>query len=158
MKYFFLLILVLLVSCSKNSTAVNSSSTEMNSSSIVDKEKRISALMSEINEPSEILDAEFLLFNVNGFTHSRASLPGASGWDYKFVVRIDSSNIDKWIDNRFFRSNNFESEWADKLIKSRDVNWETDSEPEYYRTSDSLVFLIVYRKECIIYKRFINFS
>lgn len=141
--------LILFLSCSKQSTT-------MDSSSIIHKSERVSKLKNEINEPSEILDAEFQLFNVNGFSNSRTLVPGASSWDYKFVVKVDPSNIDKWIDDRFSFSNDFKIEWADSLIQLRSDNWKTNSEPDTYMSIDSLVFLIVYRNEGVIFKRVVS--
>jgi hypothetical protein len=34
---------------------------------------------------------------VNGFVESR-DVPGASSWDYFYAIKLDSSNIGKWID------------------------------------------------------------
>jgi len=101
-----------------------------------------------------IFDAEFQLFNVNGFNNERIIIPGASSIDYKLVVKIDSADISKWINgmNETTQSEN-DCSWIIDLIEHRKQNWETNSFPQYYINAEKDVTLIVFKSEGILFKR-----
>jgi hypothetical protein len=85
----FLIILTLTIcSCSEN--------TRLDSDGISTAEERVKILKEVIRSFSDIKDAEFELFNVNGFGTGGWSIPGGSSSDYKFVVKIDTTDISKW--------------------------------------------------------------
>lgn len=77
----FSLVILMLIGCSKASELK-----ELDSDDFKTKEKRVDVLKKEIKYPSDFEDAEFELFNVNGFSNTRTGIPGASSWDYKFVL------------------------------------------------------------------------
>jgi hypothetical protein len=81
-------------------TLTNSScseTTRLDSDDFSTAEERVEILDQQIPDVSKIKDAEFELFNVNGFsTSSGFSVPGASSLDYKFVIKIDTADISKW--------------------------------------------------------------
>jgi hypothetical protein len=60
------------------------------------QKERVEALKKAIAPPSELDDAEFDLFNVNGFSGNRTMVPGASSWNYEFAVKVKSTDLDKW--------------------------------------------------------------
>lgn len=65
-------------------------------------QRRVELLSAEKRKYSSIEDAEYDLFNVNGFSNQKMILPGASSWDYKFVIKVDPSDIHKWLEGRDF--------------------------------------------------------
>ena len=71
----------------------------LESASISNKEERIEILSKEVKMFSKIKNAEFHLFNVNGFSNSSVFLPGASSSKYLFVVEVNSDDINYWINN-----------------------------------------------------------
>jgi hypothetical protein len=82
-QFYISIIFGLIISCSTDST------TRLDSDDCENKKDRIDRLKMEIRSFSDYQDAEFELFNVNGFHHQRMSVPGASSCDYKFAVRVD---------------------------------------------------------------------
>ena len=55
-------------------------------------------LKNHITVYSDFSDAEYEILNVNGnFTNERLTIPGASSWDYQFVIKVEKENIEKWI-------------------------------------------------------------
>lgn len=85
---FFILCFVCLFSC-KNETRITSEN-------ISNKEERIKILQKHVKYFSEVEDAQFDLFNVNGFGNNFSLVPGSSNLDYKFVVKVKTEDIDKW--------------------------------------------------------------
>ena len=144
-----LLILIFSISCSKSLK-----STHLDSDNYNDKKKRIEILKKEINQNSKILDAEFELFNVNGFSNNGNGIPGASSWDYKIAFKIKQSDISKWTKG-FSKTDTLKNylNWTKEIIKQRKNNWLTKSNPEFYFRKNSNVELIVFRNEGIVYKR-----
>ncbi len=123
------------------------------------QQERIEKLVENIVCASEIYDAEFELFNVNGFANERnMSVPGASSWNHKFVVKIDTSNIKKWLET-FTETKVAQAnlEFFTEITKKRKENWKTVSEPKFYkRQNDEHVSIILYEKEGILYKSVVN--
>lgn len=147
-----MLILVLLfcLSCSNK--------TEIKSKNISDKNERIQKLIVEIKYFSGIRDAEFDLYNVNGFSDDFVMIPGSSSIDYKFAVKVIPKKISDWTKDLEKTTGDIQSEkWASSLIETRKNNWQTTSKPVFYkRKNDSTITVIVYEKEGIIYKRILN--
>lgn len=138
-------------------TLNNSDMTKLDSDSYESADERIEVLKKEIKTFSKIKDAEFMLFNVNGFNNQRTSIPGASSWDYKFVIRIDTANISAWTTGmKQVEPKDFDNNWQQELIKNRKQNWKIISNPEKYVREGDDVMMLVYRNEGIIYKRIIN--
>ncbi len=146
----FLLLLVCLQGCSTVS--------KMSSSGVDDTNKRIKALSAETVLKSSILDAEYDLFNVNGFsTQKLILLPGASGWHYKFAIKVDPSDLFKWIEGRdFLQTDECEMSWINEVVEPRKFNWTTKSDPKCYRDENSMVFISIYEAEGIIFKEVIQ--
>ncbi|MBU2926702.1 hypothetical protein [Winogradskyella psychrotolerans] len=121
------------------------------------REKRIECLKYEIKAKSDFENAEFELFNVNGFTNSRpTSIPGASSWDYKFVIRVKSSDINKWTEGmQKTQPTNYDISWTKAIVEKRASDWQTTSQPEFFKRKTANVMVIVFRNEGIIYKRVI---
>lgn len=145
--------LVLSGGCTLN----NSDMTKLDSDDYESADERVEVLKKEIKNFSKFKDAEFKLFNVNGFNKQRTSVPGASLWDYKFVIRLDTANISAWtIGMKQVEPKNFDSNWQQELIKNRKQNWKIISDPEKYVREGDDVTMLVYRNEGIIYKHIIN--
>lgn len=146
-----LICIILLTGCNEGDI---DSETRMNSRNIQNDLERIKLLKKEIIAPTEFSDAEFDLFNVNGFSSSKPMVPGASNWDYKFAIRSNTADLLPWTNGMFrFNKEDYDDSWTRNLIKHRAENWRTDSEPEFYLRKGSNVTLIWYRKEGIIFKR-----
>ena len=111
LKRITLAIIIVFNSCSgiNNATLLNSKTFKTNT-------QRIACLSKEIKSKSNFNDAEFELFNVNGFSNNRpTTVPGASSWDYKFVVKVASSNIDKWTEGlQSTKPPNYNLKWTKK--------------------------------------------
>ena len=143
-------LIALLSSCKNN----NSNSTILNSKDYEDKTERINVLENQIKTYSAIIDADFELFNVNGFNNERIIIPGASSIDYKFVIKIDTADISKWTNgmNETTLSEN-DSSWINSLKEHRKQNWETNSTPQFYINDEKNITVIVFKSEGILFKR-----
>ena len=136
-------------------TPVESNSTLLDSDEYENKEERINRLETEIVSSSAIQDAEFELFNVNGFHNQRQAVPGASSWDYKFAVRIAPANIPNWTNGlKEVELEDMDDSWTGEITKQRSQNWRTFSNPHYFIGQH--VTLVVYEDEGIVFKRVIN--
>lgn len=121
------------------------------------KVERITVLKNEIVVKSDIQDAEFHLFNVNGFSNSRTVLPGASSWNYTFAIKVDTQDVDKWLAGMTpVKSLDSNTDWARELVKAKSTGWVTNGSPEIYIREGYEVQLIVYRNEGIIFKRIVQ--
>lgn len=144
----YLLILIGLISCSKTD------SNRLDSDNYDRKEARVQVLKNEIKTFSEIENAEFELFNVNGFSKGRSTIPGASSWDYKFVIKVNSADIDKWTTGfSTMQFSNIDKGWMSKIIEKKPNDWKTNSKPEAYMRKGQNVTMLIYRSEGIIFKR-----
>lgn len=128
-------------------------STHLDSLVYDSKEERIEVLKREVKCYSDFTNVEFDLFNVNGFSNNNTFLPGSSSWDYKFVIKVDTVDIKYWLKDMIrIHPDDFNFDWTYKLIKLREVEWETKSNPEFYKRLESHVFVMVHRYEGILYK------
>ncbi|WP_299189760.1 hypothetical protein [uncultured Aquimarina sp.] len=154
--YLLLLITFIFNSCFDSSNS-KSNTTILDSDDYESKIERVEILKNEIKYFSDFEDAEFELFNVNGFSDSRIALPGASSWDYKFVIKINPSDVNKWTDGmEKILSNKDDKVWMNDIIEKRKIEWKTTSSPELYNRQGTNVLMTVYRSEGIIYKRVVN--
>lgn len=122
------------------------------------KEERVNVLKKEITAYSDFENAEFLLHNSNGFTFTIHTLLTAGYKDYRYVVKVNPENIDKWLKGfkKVSPSESFE-EWPNKLIRIRTEEWPLQSTPEYYAMENEINYVLVYRKEGVIFKKSIVF-
>lgn len=147
---FLLLINLLPTGCSSNHTS------KLDSDNYSTATARVKALKNEIIAPSDFTDAAFELYNVNGFSNSRFSVPGASSWDYRFAVKIAQADIVKWTQEMTRMTElNIDLEWTRQITRLENTKWHTQSQPEYFQKPEEDVFLIVYRNESIVFKRVI---
>jgi len=153
-RYLYIIITIgLFTSC----TSSNSNSTKLDSDDFDNIVDRIDKFEIEIKPPSDFQDAEFELFNVNGFHNQRTWVPGSSSWDYKFVVRIDTIDISKWtIGMKEVEITHYDDSWTKEITKGRKQNWRTISKPQYFIRSGEDVTMLVFKSEGIIYKRVTN--
>ena len=152
MRKIFSIIAVLTLCVSSCSNHNNTS--KLDSDEFESVEQRIQALKKEIIPASDFKNAEFELFNVNGFSNSRTIVPGASSVDYKFVVQVKTSDIDKWTKEMVkIQTLEGDQNWMTEIVKNRKEEWQTESQPEFYKRQDENVQLIVYKTEGIIFKR-----
>ena len=132
------------------------SNNKLDSDDYNSKEERIEKLKVEIKSFSDFQDAEFELFNVNGFHNDRTSIPGASSLDYKFVVKIDSSNISKWTCKmKEVQLKDYNYSWTTEIVKNRKQNWRFKSKPQFFKREGVNTIVIVYKNEGILFKRII---
>lgn len=151
-KLNFMMILVFLfcASCSNK--------TEIVSKNISDKNERIQKLIVEIKYFSGIRDAEFDLYNVNGFSDDFVMIPGSSSIDYKFVVKVNPKKVADWTTDLEKTNGDIRAEkWVNSLIETRKNNWQTTSKPIFYkRKDDDTIRVIVFEKEGIIFKHILK--
>jgi arsenate reductase-like glutaredoxin family protein len=146
-----LVIIFLISSCSTENKTI------LNSDEFKTKNERIENLKKEIISKSEFYDTEFELFNVNGFTKSRNYVPGVTSLDYKFVLKVNPKDVDKWTIGMIKTNlNDSEINWTKKIVEKRINEWKTLSSPEFFSIENKKVLLILYRSEGIIYKRIIS--
>lgn len=148
----FLIILALTISsCSKP--------TKLDSDEFSTPGERVEILKQEISCFSEIKDAEFELYNVDGFKSSWGfSAPGLPYLDYKFVIKVDKEDVTKWREGMIkFEPEHYDTAWIKKIIKNREENWFTSSQPTYYvRQHDENVTMVEFYLEGIVFKRVIR--
>jgi hypothetical protein len=77
---------VLIASCQRDRTMIDSRD--------LPAAERVTVLAQNITLKSDVLGADFKLFNVN---FDRSSIPGASSADYKIVIRVAPADTVKWI-------------------------------------------------------------
>lgn len=155
MRPSFFILLSILIGLSNCSEKHNS--TRLNSKNYQSKKERIEILNKEIKAYSTFTNAEFELFNVNGFSNSRVTIPGASSWDYQFVVKVKTDDIDKWTEGMVKDIPKLhKGEWMENIIEQRKNEWPIHSTPEFYIRKGENVVVIVYRPEGIIFKRVIQ--
>ena len=146
------LMIVSLGGCSETTNSNKLDSDDYNG-----KQERVEVLIKEIKSFSKIENAEFELFNVNGFSNNRITVPGASSWDYKFVIRVKPTDVDKWTEGMMLMySHDYNDSWMKMIIRERAVDWRTESQPEIYYEKGDRVVVLVYRNEGIIFKRVVN--
>ncbi|WP_299314400.1 hypothetical protein [uncultured Aquimarina sp.] len=152
-----LLLVILGLSSCFNSSNSKSNLNKLNSDNYDSKVERVAILKNEIKYFSDFENAEFELFNVNGFSNSRTTIPGASSWDYKFIVKVDPSDIDKWTNGMMrMKPEYHDDQWMKDIIEKRKIDWKTASDPEIYTRNGDNVVMVVYRLEGIIFKRVID--
>jgi len=153
MKYFLYLTLsIACISCSET----ENSETCLLSKNTADRKERINVFRREIGSP-DIIDVEYDFFNVNGFSNSRTLVPGGSSVDYKYVVKIDTTDISWWTKGKVRSAVNdsLQCSWCEELIHPRKENWVLTSKPEHYHQVGD-VSVTVYRPEGIIFLRYQN--
>lgn len=125
--------------------------TRLDSDDYSTPQERVEALKEVLNEPTSFSDAEFELFNVNGFSSSR-STPGASSWDYKFAVRIKPNQFDKWVFNRdTITDPNWDLSWMYEIIQQRKSNWKLLGNFSCFGSSEDQ--LIFFPKSNVLFRR-----
>lgn len=142
-----LITMLLLASCSNK--------TKMDSDEYNLVEERVEALKLELIEKSDFTDTEFELFNVNGFHDASGwTVPGASSWDYKFVVKVDTSDVLKWAEGiPEVDSLTGHQDWMADIVKRDAAKWRTTSKPAFYETASGDVEVAVFYREGIVFKR-----
>lgn len=108
---------------------------------------------------SDVIDAEFNLFNVNGGS-SRFSVPGASSGDYKFAVRVAPQDVQKWIDaaldgDYIPTDDVVDDSWVEEVTGNA-KHWQPQSAPEKFERTAAGAnrsIMLVHREEGIIFKQ-----
>lgn len=152
------ILIISLIILGINSCNESNNPNQLDSDTFKTKEERVKSLKNQIKSKSNFNNAEFELFNVNGFSNSRpTSIPGASSWNYKFVIKVAPSDIDKWTEGLLkIEPTNYDFSWTKIIVEKRASDWITNSQPEFYKQNESDVMVIVYRNEGILYKRIIT--
>lgn len=151
MKQFFLFILTIISSSCQPTT------THLDSDNFTTNAARIAAIEQEIITKSPLQQAEFELFNVNGFVQHSSSLPGASSWDYQVALKVSPSSIPQWTAGFDLVPQLEENlDWVDSIIQQRKEQWIYSSPPEFFIRENTAVYMVIYRKEGLIFKRMIG--
>ena len=136
----------LLVSCSDNKT--------LKSDTIKNSTARIAILKKHIKPYSEIKDAEFYLFNSDGFDGGPTLGLGPADINYDFVVKVNPLEINKWKQNLIETTGGFEYERLKSLTEKRAQNWITSSKPKFYKDKDiETSLVIIFEEEGIVYEQ-----
>ena len=112
---------------------------------------RIETLRNYISLKSELIDAEYNIFDVN--LNSNRSIPGPSSRDYKIALLIDKNNIANWLQDLNTSSFQLDYDWIYDLIKSND-NFYLSSKPIIYTGENTE--LILFEEESIIFIRIVQ--
>ncbi|WP_291726839.1 hypothetical protein [Bernardetia sp.] len=159
--YLFLMVLLFTNCHSKSPTTLKSSEIEQ-------KEERIKVLSKQVKIYSEILDAEYSLFNVNGFESSFSFGVGASSWHYKIAIEVEKKDVDKWLKGMYEAENPNakDSVWINDMLSNLDSarkqKWERiikTSTPKRFTmsaTNGRSKVAIIYFDEGIIFQRIIQ--
>ena len=129
-------------------------SNKLDSDDCENQKERIEILSAEIKSASAFQDAEFELFNVNGFSNSRTSVPGASSWDYIFAIKVLPNDIDKWTAGMRKVTLKVDLSRTFKITEKRKENWKTTGHPEFFVDDNRTI--ILFRNEGIIFKHITN--
>ena len=131
---------------------------EINSTEIAYKQERIENLSEEITVFSEILDAEYDLFNSSGFGMNSDTGLGPTDTDYKFVLKVKPTDVSKWKKGLIETKGDIKNErWIQELTQVRKQNWITQSEPIFYtRPNEFNLTIVIYEKEGLIFKHIIQ--
>ena len=149
----FLALIIFCLGCFADANDPN----RLDSDNFPTKTERIQKLGQQIKSFSKIKDAEFDLFNVNGFVDSRSpTIPGASSWNYKFAVKIEPADLPKWRSGfRSFTPDGYDDNWMKEITSARSENWIKTSIPKYYKRVDANVTMIIYEVEGFVFKQII---
>jgi len=147
----FIPLLLLLFSCGTNSQ-------RLNSDTLNDRAERVETLKAHIQSFSPIHDAEFKLFNVNGFNDRSMSIPGASSINYQFAIRVDTADVSAWLSG--FTEDTLayhDIQWTHDIVKHRADNWTTTGEARHFELSSAIqnVSIVAYYADGILFKRVI---
>lgn len=150
-KVFFTFTLCFMALCSCSDEKIKD---ELYSINYGTKAERVAALKKEIPAYSDFENAEFQLYNSKGFTFNIHTFHMPEYRDYKYVVKVNPEDIDKWLTGlkKVGPSESFE-EWPDQLIRIRKEEWQLQSAPEYYALENEIVYVLIYRKEGVIFKK-----
>jgi len=130
-----------------------SNPSKMESSEFKDIKRKLDFLEKNIKFFSNVIDAEFSLFNDNGLKTGKScnfpyTIPAPSSWNYRIVFKIKVESISKWI--KGFEERKYIN--FSKVIKLIPQNWNVKSEPKYYGSKDGSASIAVYFKEGVILK------
>jgi hypothetical protein len=131
---------------------------EINSSEIANKQQRIENLSKEIAVFSEILDAEYNLFNSSGFGMNSDTGLGPTDTDYKFAIKVKPGDVQKWKKRLIGTKGDINNEhWIQELIQARKQNWLTSATPVFYTQANEInATIVIYEKEGIIFKSIVQ--
>lgn len=152
MKYVLVLTMAILLGCNQNPK----NRTMLDSADYNSKEERIIRLKTLVKTPTEVYDVEFKLFNVNGFSNNRTSIPGASSWNYKYAVKVPPAEVDQWVQGMIKMDIKYNLSWTDEIIQNRKDNWILLGAPEIYAQEGSQTTLLIYREEGILFKSIVQ--
>jgi len=148
----------LLLSCSTKEK--KTTETTLYSDDFETAKKRVEELKKHITVYSDFSDAEYEILNVNGnFTNERLTIPGASSWDYQFVIKVEKENIEKWIsgmvllDSIVYRDS---VPWVSHLNNKMTTKIYTNEVGEYYKRKGDSNHAVVFRNSGLLFRRIVN--
>lgn len=100
---------------------------------------------------SEIDDAIYSIYNVNG--RPAFTIPGPSHWDYRIAMKCRRSDLDRWVKGLEEGSKDaIRLDWGYDLVRGNS-SWKTVSSPKVYIRKGENTVVAVFRDEGIIFKR-----
>jgi transcription elongation factor Elf1 len=123
-------------------------------------EERVEELKKHIAVYSDFSDAQFEIFNVNGnFTNERLTIPGASSWDYQFVIKLTKENIDQWISEMVLVdtiANKDSMHWVADLNKKMTDKILQNEPGEFYKGEGKANYAVVFRNSGLLFRKIVN--
>ena len=135
------------------------SDNELSSTNIEPATQRVKTLLPLILAPTPIIDAEYVLFNANGFGNKRdlfPAPPAPSYWSYDFVVKVTPDDVEAWTDGFIALDSMGNQAQFDIIPTERAANWTTSTLPSFYARKAQGVVMVVFPQDGIIYKRVIQ--
>jgi hypothetical protein len=137
-KYIMLLISVIIIAgCHNDNHAA--------SANLATPFARVTELKKYLNLKTEVLDAEFDIFDVN--LNADWEIPGPTGRDYKIALLVKPEDVDVWLRDVTPTSFPLDYSWAHPLLKN-DERFHIDSPPLMFTGEDKE--LILFRRQGII--------
>jgi hypothetical protein len=132
---------------------------DVESSRFSTAQKRVDVLTKYVVMASGVDDTIFHLFNVNG--KFSLSIPGASSWDYKIVMKVNQNDLMKWTDGFVEITQPDEDllDWGYALIQEQ-PGWSVHSTPTVYTrehtNAQNETIVAIFHTEGIIFKRILQ--
>ena len=110
---------------------------------------RVAIARKRVKLPTPIQDVEFQMQDVNA--GNDRSLPGATDRDYKLIMKVHPQNLGRWTTG-FDKIRDYDYSWMENT--PRFEKWGIQSQPEIYKRPGEESYILIFRRESIIAKRF----
>lgn len=121
--------------------------------------ERIKTIQHYVKCESDLLDAQFVLFNANGFEKNerRTDIPAPSYWDYKYAVKVPPEQAIRWTNAMvdITMPEDYDDSWIAEIVSHDKENWNPVTTPILaLRVADGLrIEMLTYEEEGMIFRR-----